>query len=372
MLNFLFIVGTRPEIIKTAPVIIECNNRANINAELLHTGQHKELAEDMLALFALKPDYRLNVMKDNQNLFQLTSRIIEGLSETITSKKYDMVFVQGDTTTAFLGALAAFYAKIPVGHIEAGLRTNNRYSPFPEEINRRLVAPLASMHFAPTKRAKQMLIAENIPESKILISGNTVIDALTTCLNKQYTPTNELEEIFNSKDKIILITMHRRENFGSPHQEVFKAISELISQHNDIRIVFPVHPNPRVRKEVHKSLGNHKRIHLINPLTYLDFINTMKHSFLILSDSGGIQEEAPTLKKPVLILRESTERPEGITTGALKLVGTNKTKILEEVNSLLTNKEAYKKMTCQPNPYGDGKASIKIINFSERLLSENK
>lgn len=369
MLNFLFIVGTRPEIIKTATVVHECHSRKNINAELLHTGQHKELAEEMLALFSLNPDYRLDVMRDNQSLFQLTSRIMEGFSTIIAPDKYDMVFVQGDTTTAFLGALAAFYAKIPVGHIEAGLRTNDRYSPFPEEINRRLVSPLASMHFAPTERAKQMLISENIAPENITISGNTVIDALLTCLNKKYTPNSSLEKILCSDEKIILITMHRRENFGQPHKEVFEAILELADKHEDIRIVFPVHPNPKVRKEVHQTLNNHKRIHLIEPLGYMDFINTMKKSHIILSDSGGIQEEAPTLKKPVLVLRESTERPEGLATGALKLVGTSKKLIVNEVDLLLSDKEAYKKMTSNPNPYGDGSASKKIIDSAIAKLN---
>ena len=371
MLNFLFVVGTRPEIIKTATVIHECYGRKNLNAELLHTGQHRELAEEMLALFSLEPKYRLDVMRDNQNLFQLTSRIMEGFSTIITPGKYDMVFVQGDTTTAFLGALAAFYSKIPVGHIEAGLRTHDRYSPFPEEINRRLVSPLASIHFAPTERAKEMLISENIPPANIVISGNTVIDALLSCLDKEYIPDNSLEGILNSKEKIILITMHRRENFGQPHKEVFEAILELADKHDDVQIVFPVHPNPKVRKEVHKTLNNHKRIHLIEPLGYMDFINIMKKSYLILSDSGGIQEEAPTLKKPVLVLRESTERPEGITTGALKLVGTNKEAILKEVNTLLTDCEAYKAMTSNPNPYGDGLASKKIIDSALDFISNN-
>jgi UDP-N-acetylglucosamine 2-epimerase (non-hydrolysing) len=369
--KFLFILGTRPEVIKLAPVFLECQNRPEIEVELLHTGQHKEMAEDMLNIFNIKPNYNLSVMSHNQTLFTLTTKIMAGLEKIVPNNNYDMIFVQGDTTSVFLGALAGFYCKIPVAHVEAGLRTDNRYSPFPEEINRRLTSPLTSLHFAPTERAKKKLLLENTPEKDIYVTGNTVIDALLWNLNRPYEAPDSLKDIFASEKKLILVTAHRRENFGDPHKNVFDAIKHLCNQHEDIEFLFPVHPNPNVRAKVAESLGNNPRIHLTAPLGYLDFTQAMKKSHIILSDSGGVQEEAPTLKKPLLVLRESTERPEGIDSGALKLVGTNKDLIIEETNRLLTDPDYYQSMTKNPNPYGDGKASKRIIDTALNWLTAN-
>ena len=369
--KFLFILGTRPEVIKLAPVFLECQKHPEIEVELLHTGQHKEMAEDMLKIFGIKPTYNLSVMSHNQTLFTLTTKIMAGLEKIVPNNGYDMIFVQGDTTSVFLGALAGFYSKIPVAHVEAGLRTNDRYSPFPEEINRRLTSPLTSLHFAPTERAKNKLLQENIPEKDIYVTGNTVIDALLWNLNRPYEAPDSLEDILASEKKLILVTAHRRENFGDPHKNVFDAIKHLCNQHEDIEFLFPVHPNPNVRAKVAEALGNNPRIHLTAPLGYLDFTQAMKKSYIILSDSGGVQEEAPTLKTPLLVLRESTERPEGIESGALKLVGTNKKLIIKEANQLLTDPGYYESMTKNPNPYGDGEASKRIVNTALNWLATN-
>jgi len=299
-----------------APVIFAAQKIDNTTTQILHTGQHLELAEEMFQHFKLEPDFNLAVMQPNQTLFQLTSKITEGIGEIVSRNEYDMVFVQGDTTSAFLGALSGFYQKIPVAHIEAGLRTQDRYSPFPEEINRRLVTPLASLHFAPTDRARQMLLNEGTPDQNVFVTGNTVIDALQWTLQHKPTAPKEFADIFATNERLLLVTTHRRENFGKPHQQVFSALLKLVEKFSDIRILFPIHPNPKVRNEAALLLNNHPRIHLTAPLNYQVFIMAMQHSHLILSDSGGIQEEAPSLNKPVLVLRESTERPEGIETGA--------------------------------------------------------
>lgn len=370
--KFLFILGTRPEVIKMAPVIFAARNNPLIEAAILHTGQHRELAEEMFRHFDLKPDFDLAVMQPDQSLFQLTSRIISGIGEITASNSYDMIFVQGDTSSAFLGALGGFYRKIPVGHIEAGLRTQNRYSPFPEEINRRLVGPLASLHFAPTSRARDMLLREGIAAEAVHVTGNTVIDALLwTIEHAADLPADpELEQILSCSERLLLVTTHRRENFGEPHRQVFGALLELIRRFPDVRILFPIHPNPNVRKEAAQLLENHPRIHLTTPLDYRSFIAAMKKSCLILSDSGGVQEEAPSLNKPVLILRESTERPEGIESGALKLVGTCKETIVREAAELLTCSDSYARMAAAPNPYGDGKAGERIISTALRFLEQ--
>ncbi len=367
-LKFLFILGTRPEVIKVAPVIFAARETGEIETQILHTGQHLELAAEMFKHFRLKPDFDLAVMQANQSLFQLTSRITEGIGEILSRNTYDMIFVQGDTSSAFLGALGGFYQKIPVGHIEAGLRTQDRYSPFPEEINRRLVTPLASLHFAPTQRAHDMLAGEGIPRNRIEVTGNTVIDALFWSLKQDYPLKEDIEEILGKEGRLLLVTTHRRENFGEPHRQVFSALLELVERFTDIRILFPIHPNPNVRQEAAAMLNNHPRIALTPPLDYQNFINAMKRCDLILSDSGGVQEEAPSLNKPVLVLRESTERPEGITTGALKLVGTDKAKILAEASELLTNPASYRRMAEAANPYGDGDAGKKIIGAAMKYL----
>ncbi|KAF1082589.1 MAG: UDP-N-acetylglucosamine 2-epimerase [Candidatus Rifleibacterium amylolyticum] len=352
-----------------APVIFAAQKQADITVQILHTGQHLELAEEMFKHFRLEPDFDLAVMQPNQSLFQLTSRITEGIGEIVSRNEYDMIFVQGDTTSAFLGALGGFYQKIPVAHIEAGLRTQNRYSPFPEEINRRLVTPLASLHFAPTERARQMLLNECTPEHSVFVTGNTVIDALHWSLQRKLSAPKEFAEIFASNERLILVTTHRRENFGDPHRQVFSALLELVDRFADVHILFPIHPNPKVRDEAARQLKSHPRIHLTAPLSYQVFIMAMQRCHLIMSDSGGVQEEAPSLNKPVLVLRESTERPEGLETGALKLVGTDKQKILNSASELLCDHNAYEKMAKAVNPYGDGRAGERIIEAVTAFLS---
>jgi UDP-N-acetylglucosamine 2-epimerase (non-hydrolysing) len=369
-LRFLFILGTRPEVIKVAPVVFAAGETGKIESQILHTGQHLELASEMFRHFRLKPEFDLGVMRQNQSLFQLTSRITEGIGEIVSRNPYDMIFVQGDTTSAFLGALCGFYCKIPVGHIEAGLRTRDRYSPFPEEMNRRLVSPLASLHFAPTQRACDMLTGEGIPRNCIEITGNTVIDALHWSLKQNYPVRDDIKDIIAAPGRMLLVTTHRRENFGEPHREVFSALLELVESFEDVRILFPIHPNPNVRNEAAAMLNNHPRIHLTSPLDYQSFINAMQKSFLILSDSGGVQEEAPSLNKPVLVLRESTERPEGVATGAIKLVGTSKTRIIEAATELLTSQKSYQIMSEASNPYGDGSAGTAIIKAAQRFLGQ--
>ena len=351
-----------------APVIFAAQKTDNITVQILHTGQHLELAEEMFRHFKLTPDFDLAVMQPNQTLFQLTSRITEGIGEIVSRNDYDMIFVQGDTTSAFLGALSGFYQKVPVAHIEAGLRTQDRYSPFPEEINRRLVTPLASLHFAPTDRARQMLLNEGTPDQNIFVTGNTVIDALHWSLQRKLTAPKEFSDIFATDERLLLVTTHRRENFGEPHRQVFSALLELVEKFSDIRILFPIHPNPKVRDEAARLLNNHPRIHLTAPLSYQVFIMAMQRSYLILSDSGGVQEEAPSLNKPVLVLRESTERPEGIETGALKLVGTSREKIIASASELLCNQASYEKMAKATNPYGDGRAGERIIAAATAFL----
>jgi len=366
--RFLFILGTRPEVIKMAPVIFAAQKCENTTVQILHTGQHLELAEEMFRHFRLEPDFDLAVMQPNQSLFQLTSRITEGIGEIVSRNEYDMIFVQGDTSSAFLGALSGFYQKVPVAHIEAGLRTQNRYSPFPEEINRRLVTPLASLHFAPTERARQMLLKEGTPDQSIFVTGNTVIDALHWSLQRKLSAPKEFADIFAADGRLILVTTHRRENFGEPHRQVFSALIELADRFADVRILFPIHPNPRVRDEAARLLNNHPRIHLTAPLSYQVFIMAMQRCHLIMSDSGGVQEEAPSLNKPVLVLRESTERPEGVETGALKLVGTNRETILDSASELLCNQAAYNRMAGAVNPYGDGRAGERIIEATNAYL----
>lgn len=372
MVKFLFVLGTRPEIIKLAPVILECKKHPEIDFDIIHTGQHRELADEMFTHFGITPDYNLEVMEPDQTLFQLTAKIIQGLSEIIPQNNYEMVFVQGDTTSVFLGALSSFYCQIPVAHVEAGLRTSDRYSPFPEEINRRLAGTLATLHFPPTDKAKQMLIRENVAEEQIFVTGNTVIDALQWSIAKAHELPKDLESFLSSKKRTILVTTHRRENFGGPHREVFGALLDIVNKFTDVQILFPIHPNPNVRNEAHKLLNKHERIKLISPLGYLDFLQVMKRSHIILTDSGGIQEEAPSLNKPVLILRESTERAEGIETGCLKLVGTNRKAIFSATEKLLTDSNSYAAMAGAENPFGDGLAAEKIIAHTLSFLEKRK
>lgn len=360
--HLLFILGTRPEVVKLAPVIREARSRQGVTATVLHTGQHREMAAEMFELFGIKPDIDLAVMQPNQTLFSVSAKILEGLDSVLRERRFDTILVQGDTTTAFLGALAGYYTKTRVAHVEAGLRTHDKLSPYPEEMNRRLAGALTDIHFPPTARARNNLLAEGIPEKQIVVTGNTVIDALLWALEMPYKPSPELELPLKAPGRMILATTHRRESFGEPHRRVFQAFLHIVDEFPDVKILFPVHPNPNVRAEVAKQLGNHPRIHLLAPLGYLDFIHAMSESAIILSDSGGVQEEAPTLKKPVLVLRDHTERPEGIETGCLVLVGTETEKIFGETKKLLTDEVYYHNMIRNPNPYGDGAASKRIID----------
>ena len=365
-MKVLFLFGTRPEAIKMAPLIKEFKSEENFEIKVCVTAQHRQMLDQVLNFFSIKPDYDLNLMKPNQSLFDITSNTLKGLEPILDKEKPDLVFVQGDTTTAFVGTLAGFYKKIKVAHIEAGLRSYNKYSPFPEEINRVLVGHLADYHFAPTKRAKENLFKENIKEN-VFVVGNTVIDALFLGLDiikkegeeKYY----KYFDFIDFSKKIILVTGHRRDSFGKPFENICYALKEIANSFSDIEIVYPVHLNPNVREPVNKILRNQERIHLIEPLEYPYLIWLMSKSYLVLTDSGGIQEEAPSLGKPVLVMREVTERIEGIEAETAKLVGTNKEKIVKEVEVLLKDKEEYNKISKAVNPYGDGRASRRIVEL---------
>ena len=351
--------GTRPEAIKMAPVIKELKSRENIECIVCVTAQHRQMLDQVLEVFNIKPDYDLNIMQHGQTLSDITCRVLKGLEEIILKEKPDIFLVHGDTTTTAAGALAAYYAQVDIGHVEAGLRTWNKYAPYPEEMNRQITGVLADMHFAPTPLSKKNLLLEGKHEENIFVTGNTVIDALATTVKSDYK-----HEIFNwvGNDKLILVTAHRRENWGEPMRHMFKAIKRIVQEFPDVKVVYPVHLNPLVRNIANEILGNNDRIKLIDPLETLDFHNFMAKSNIILTDSGGIQEEAPSLGKPVLVLRDVTERPEGIVAGTLKLVGTNEEKIYAETKKLLTNKNEYEKMSMASNPYGDGKASKRIVD----------
>ena len=365
-IKVLTIFGTRPEAIKMAPLIKEIEkNSDTLESIVCVTAQHRQILDQVLDLFDIKPDYDLDIMKDNQNLWSLTSDVLLKTKEVIEKVNPDVVLVHGDTTTSMAAALSAFYAKVPVGHVEAGLRTFDKNNPFPEEINRVFADAVCTYHFAPTDESCENLKKSQIPIEHIYKTGNTVIDALL------YTVKNHQEEVkglvLNPELKTILMTSHRRENFGEPIREICKAVLELIENNNDIEVVYPVHPNPNVRQPVYELLGNKERIHLIQPLEYAQFCTLMKKSHIILTDSGGVQEEAPSLGKPVLVLRETTERPEAIEYGTVKLVGTNKEKIVSTIEKLLRNEQEYKKMAEAINPYGDGLASKRIVNVLQKL-----
>jgi len=368
----MFIFGTRPEAIKLAPIIKKFGEYNNhINIKICITAQHREMLDQVLNFFQINPDYDLNLMKINQSLFDVTSDILKNLEPVLKKEKPDMVFIQGDTTTALVGALASFYMKIPVAHVEAGLRSHNKYSPFPEEINRVLVGHLADYHFAPTEKAKENLYNENIKEN-VWVVGNTVIDALYLGLDiiKKHEETkyyNYFHFIDFSK-KIILVTGHRRESFGKPFENICYALKELVREYKDIEIVYPVHLNPNIREPVNRILKGEERIHLIEPLEYQYLIWLMDKSYLILTDSGGIQEEAPSLGKPVLVMRDVTERLEGIKAGTAKLVGTKKEVIIKAVSKLIEDFDLYTAMSKIKNPYGDGKASNRILNIIKKVL----
>lgn len=359
-LKVMTVFGTRPEAIKMAPLIKELEKRDNIDSIVCVTAQHREMLDQVLEIFNIKPDYDLNLMKSNQTLTSITANVLEELNIVINEVKPDIVLVHGDTTTTLSASLAAFYNQCKVGHVEAGLRTYNKYSPYPEEINRQVTGIIADLHFAPTNKSKENLIKEGKCESDIYVTGNTAIDALKTTVKSNY--TNELIDNIGN-DRIILLTAHRRENLGDTMKNMFLAIKKIVEEFDDVQVVYPVHLNPKVRDVADEILGDNKKIHLIEPLNVVDFHNFMEKSYIIMTDSGGIQEEAPSLGKPVLVLRDTTERPEGVEAGTLKLVGTNKDNIYEATKELLTDKELYKAMSIASNPYGDGFASKYIVDI---------
>ena len=377
MKKILIVFGTRPEAIKMVPVIKALKAYSVFEVSVCITAQHREMLDQVLALFSIVPEYDLDIMSPHQDLYDLTSRIVLGMRNVLNDLRPDLVLVHGDTTTTAMTALAAFYSKVPVGHVEAGLRTGNLYSPWPEEANRRMVADLAQYHFAPTLQSKENLLRENIPQSHIVVTGNTVIDTLLLVLEQiehnPYVKKKILETIeqnypLQHKRRFILVTGHRRENFGEGFIQICEAIKSLALHNPDIDIIYPVHLNPNVQEPVLKILSGIENIYLLDPLDYEVFIYLMHHAYLILTDSGGIQEEAPGLGKPVLVMRDDTERPEAVRAGTVRLVGTNKEKIVQEVQYLLDDHDAYEKMSRAHNPYGDGKSAELIASFlAERI-----
>ncbi len=357
------IFGTRPETIKMFPILSEIKKYSHlIESKIIVSGQHREMLDQMLEIFQIHPDYDLNIMKQSQSLSHITKNSLLGIEKILKKERPSMVLVQGDTTTTFVGALAAFYQKIKIGHIEAGLRTNNKYYPFPEEINRHLTSVLADLHFAPTEKSCQNLLSEGVKRENIFVSGNTVIDSLFLMIKENYIFREPLlRDVKIFEKKIILVTMHRRENWGRPLRETCQALIKLIDDYSDLLVIFPIHKNPEIRKIANEILKSRKEVLLLDTLDYKDMVNLMSKSYIILTDSGGIQEEAPSLGKPVLVLREETERPEAVEAGVVKLIGTNSKKIIKEVKELLDNKEKYLEMTRNINPYGDGKAAERII-----------
>ncbi|MBM7656472.1 non-hydrolyzing UDP-N-acetylglucosamine 2-epimerase [Neobacillus cucumis] len=357
--KIMTVFGTRPEAIKMAPLVKELEKYPDeIESIVTVTAQHREMLDQVLTIFQISPDFDLNIMKERQSLIDVTTRSLEGLNKILAEVKPDMVLVHGDTTTTFVASLAAFYHAIPIGHVEAGLRTYHKYSPYPEEMNRQLTGVLADLHFAPTLQSKRHLLLENKNEEAIYITGNTAIDALKTTVRPDYAHP-VLDKLGN--DRLILMTAHRRENTGTPMENMFRAIRRLVDKHADIQVVYPVHRNPVVRELAGRFLGNHDRIHLIEPLDVIDFHNFASRAYLILTDSGGVQEEAPSLGVPVLVLRDTTERPEGIEAGTLKLAGTDEENIFGLADELVSDKAAHDKMAKASNPYGDGFASKRIV-----------
>jgi UDP-N-acetylglucosamine 2-epimerase (non-hydrolysing) len=362
-IKVMTVFGTRPEAIKMAPVVLELQKHpGKIQSIVAVTAQHREMLDQVLQLFHLRPDYDLDIMSPSQTLFDITSRALVGLRDVLSTARPDIVLVHGDTTTTFVGALAAYYSQIPVGHVEAGLRTGDKYSPFPEEMNRKLAGALTDIHFAPTETARQNLRAEGVADQAIFVTGNTVIDALLSTVDPAYRFDDALLPSLSFQDRrVILVTTHRRENLGEPMRQVYQALKRIVSEQPDVEIVFPVHKNPKVREVVDSVLGNLPRVHLTDPMDYQPFANLMARSSLILTDSGGIQEEAPSLGKPVLVLRDTTERPEAIAAGTVRLIGTAEEVVYREIRTLLSDRSRYRAMSEAANPYGDGRASSRIV-----------
>lgn len=367
MKKVLIVFGTRPEAIKMCPLVLELKRRRSLLCEVCVTGQHREMLDSVLNAFGVVPEYDLSIMKDGQNLFDITSGVLNGMKRILERSSPDLILVHGDTSTTFASALAAFYLHIPVGHVEAGLRTHNIYSPYPEEYNRQAVSIISQLNFAPTERAKRNLLQEGKRPETIFVTGNTAIDALHTTVSENY-HHSQLE--WASDSRLILITAHRRENLGDNMRHMFRAIRQVIEKHSDVKALYPVHMNPAVREIAESELKDCDKIHLVNPLDVIDCHNIMARSFLILTDSGGIQEEAPSLGKPVLVMRDTTERPEGIEAGTLKLVGTDEQTIFDAFHTLLDNRDEYAKMSQSSNPYGDGHACEKITDVVEAFLKK--
>ena len=362
MIKVMTIFGTRPEAIKMAPVILELARRSEFESIVAVTAQHREMLDQVLRLFDIKPDFDLDIMSADQTLFDITTKALTGLDRVLTEARPDIVLVHGDTTTTFVGALAAFYHQIAVGHVEAGLRTRNKYSPFPEEMNRRLTGSIADLNFAPTSTARENLLREGVDRSKIFVTGNTVIDALHRTIRADFVFDDELlRSIDYGSKKIILVTTHRRENLGEPMRHVYEALKKIVEEFPTVEIIFPVHKNPKVREIVDAVLGGLAQVHLIDPLDYEPFANLMSRAEIILTDSGGVQEEAPALGKPVLVLRDTTERPEAVDAGTVKLIGTDRSTVYDETRRLLIDRAEYDRMSAAVNPYGDGRAARRIV-----------
>ena len=371
--KIITIFGTRPEAIKMAPLVKELEKREGIVSKVCVTAQHREMLDQVLEYFDINPDFDLNIMKNKQSLTGITNRVLEGLEEIFSKEKPDMVLVHGDTTTTFSGALAAFYQQIKVGHVEAGLRTHNKYFPFPEEMNRKLTASLADLHFAPTKNSKKNLIKEGVNEKDIYITGNTVIDAMHHTVKEDFKFSIDLlNNIDYINKKVILITAHRRENWGEGINNICEALNRIVKENEDVELIYLVHLNPIVRDVVYEKLGKNEGIHLLNPLDTNETHNLMNKCFMVMTDSGGLQEEAPHLGKPVLVLRDVTERPEAVEYGTVKLVGTDVEKIVYEANKLIKNEDEYLKMSRATNPYGDGYASKRIADIIENYFNIRK
>ncbi|MBQ7793589.1 MAG: UDP-N-acetylglucosamine 2-epimerase (non-hydrolyzing) [Clostridia bacterium] len=361
-IKVMSVFGTRPEAIKMAPLVLELENyKDEIESVVCVTAQHREMLDQVLEIFDIKPDYDLDIMKNRQTLVGITARVLEGLDEVIKEAQPDIVLVHGDTSTSFVAALASFYNQTAVGHVEAGLRTYDIYSPFPEEMNRQLTGRIAELHFSPTEQNRKNLLAENISDENIYITGNTVIDALKTTVRDDYEFENEtLKKIDFKSKRVIIVTAHRRENLGEPLENICGAIKTVVEKYSDVEVVYPVHLNPAVRETVFGILGDIERVHLIDPIDVCELHNAIDRSYMVMTDSGGIQEEAPALAKPVLVLRKETERPEAVAAGTVKLAGVDKDTIIEMARELLDNPEAYGKMAHAANPYGDGNASRRI------------
>lgn len=359
-LKVMVVFGTRPEAIKMAPLVLELQKHSDcIETITVVTAQHRQMLDQVLETFRIEPNYDLDIMGKNQSLLDITAKILQKFDPIVKKELPDMILVHGDTTTTFVASLVAFYNQVRIGHVEAGLRTFDKYSPFPEEMNRQMTDNLADLYFAPTSESKENLLKENHPESAIIITGNTAIDALKLTVQSDY--YHEVLDRLDPLKKLVLVTMHRRENQGQPMRNVFTALREMVDLHSELEVVYPVHLSPAVQEAAKDILSDHERIHLIEPLDVLDFHNLASRSYFIMTDSGGVQEEAPSLGKPVLVLRDTTERPEGVRAGTLKLVGTDPNRVKEAMTALLTDEKLYRDMSQAPNPYGDGKASERIV-----------